>query len=261
MARFLTLASGSSGNCAFLGTARRGILIDAGISATAILRSLQEQQIPPEAVQAIFITHEHSDHIKGLNVLVKRLNVPVLGTPGTIRALCSQPLPASARLTELRGPVEVGELEVESFRLPHDSAECCGYRVTFPGGTRIGMATDMGYISPETARMLRGCELVCIESNYDLRMLEMGSYPYSLKLRVKGPNGHLSNGDCASFLPELIRSGTTRLVLGHLSKNNNHPQLARDTALRGLSSAGMTVGVDYILEVAPRDIPGRMMIL
>ena len=156
---------------------------------------------------------------------------------------------------------QVGALEIESFDTPHDSVHSLGYRISTPDGRRLTVATDLGYISDPVRERLTGSDLVLIESNYDQRMLSVSDYPYQLKKRIASNIGHLSNEDCSGELSRLVRTGTTRLVLGHLSQNNNLPELAYQTAQCSLSMSGMQEGRDYLLQVASRSGPSEMVVL
>ncbi len=262
MARFFTLASGSSGNSAYVGSSEAGILVDAGISCRSILAGLDAQRVPLEQIQAIFITHEHIDHIRGLKVLMKRLQVPLFASEPVLEFLAANDaVPAGTRLEPINGEsVPVAGMRVSSFRTSHDSIHSLGFRIETADDRRIGICTDLGFVSDEVRRNLSGCDLVLLESNYEPAMLMNGRYPYYLKKRIAGQKGHLSNEDCAAFLPELVRTGTSRIVLAHLSKENNHPDLAYQTAFSGLCNSRMAMGEDYILSVAKRSEPGECLI-
>lgn len=252
MLRYCALFSGSSGNCTYIGTAEAGVLVDAGVSAKRITEALQRRDIDPSSIKAVLVTHEHSDHIAGLRVLCKRFHWPVLASVGTLDALTEgDKLPADQRMYVLSPGKSVGiyGLRVTPFSTPHDSRECLGYRIE-GAGRALALATDIGYMTEEIRRALSGCGLVHIESNHDPEMLRAGPYPYYLQERVLGQGGHLSNAACAAVLPELISGGTTRLVLAHLSRQNNTPQLALSTADAALERAGVAVGRDCLLEVA-----------
>ena len=253
MARFCPLFSGSSGNCTYVGTPEGGILIDAGVSAKRIETALWDRGIAMESIRGIFVTHEHSDHTAGLRVLQKRYHMPIYASPGTRSGLVGGgALPEDADCRTMGDAVELAGMLVTSFRTPHDSRESTGYRVSTSDGRRLAVATDMGHMTDEVRGALCGCDLVLIESNHDIRMLENGPYPYVLKRRILAATGHLSNDACSCELPNLIRQGTTRLFLAHLSKDNNSPELAYITAQTALIEAGMTEDVDFILRVAPR---------
>ena len=263
MVKFCSLYSGSSGNSAYVGSAEGGVLVDAGASCKAILTALAQREIPLKAIGGILITHEHVDHIKGLKVLLKKLPIPVFGPEKSMEYLAQNDLvPPGADLNPLPSlGFDLGELYIEHFETSHDSLGSAGYRIYTPDERKIGIATDLGYVSQEVHAGISGCDLVLLESNYDEGMLITSPYPYSLKRRIKGNMGHLSNDFCACEAKELVKTGTTRVVLGHLSKENNLPQLAYETIRGTLEEAGCRLGEDYLLSVAPRCDPGEMMIL
>ncbi|MBR5540728.1 MAG: MBL fold metallo-hydrolase [Clostridia bacterium] len=250
MARFCPLFSGSSGNCLYIGTSTAGILIDAGVSARRIEQALCTRDIDPATIRAVFVTHEHTDHITGLRVLQKRYHMPIYASVGTCEGI-EEAAACDSCCTAMTDIVELDEFAVTAFPTSHDSRESTGFRITLRDGRNVGVATDLGIITPTVREQLRGCDLVHIESNHDVRMLENGPYPYVLKRRILSATGHLSNEACAKELPELIRHGTTRVFLGHLSRENNMPTLADATADATLQTCGMTRNIDYLLQVAP----------
>jgi len=263
MARFFTIASGSSGNSAYIGNSDAGILVDAGISCKGIVTGLCRHDIPLEQVKAIFITHEHIDHIRGLKVLLKKRMVPVFASAQVLDFLLANDcVPPAAQLEAIDGgAVCVAGMEIASFRTSHDSVHSLGYRIHTADDRLIGISTDLGFVSDAVKNGICGCDLVLMESNYEPNMLMNGAYPYYLKKRIAGQQGHLSNEDCAALLPELVQTGTTRIVLAHLSKENNIPDLAYQTSLNGLTAAQMVEGDDFILTVAKRSEAGEMMVL
>ena len=252
MLRYCSLFSGSSGNCTYVGTADGGILLDVGVSARRIEKALRQRDIDPASIRAVFVTHEHSDHVAGLQVLCKRFDWPVLASEGTLDALAEGGRLDNSRRVFLMEPgqaVSVAGMQVTSFASPHDSRQCFGYRVD--GADRsMAVATDMGYMPDNVLEAIGGCQLVHIESNHDPEMLRNGPYPYYLQQRILGQGGHLSNQACAAVLPGLVEAGATRLVLAHLSGHNNTPALAQACATQGLAQADVAVGRDCLLTVA-----------
>lgn len=252
MARFCPLFSGSSGNCTYVATGEGGVLIDAGVSARRIERALSDREIDPQSIRAVFVTHEHSDHVAGLRVLCKRYGFPVYATAGTLAAIEEMgALPPGVRggVMPKEGIPAAGML-ITAFATPHDSRESCGYILTLGDGRRVAVATDIGRMTDTIARELRRCDLVQIEANHDVRMLQCGPYPYALKQRILGDRGHLSNEACGAALPELARGGVTQFVLAHLSRENNTPPLAYLTAKTALEQQGFLENRDFRLRVA-----------
>lgn len=251
MARFCSLFSSSSGNSTFIGSSKTGILIDAGVSAKRMKEALLSREIDPSELGGIFITHEHSDHIKGVRILCTNYNIPLYATQGTLSYLEENDVINGKfpfEVIDEKG-VEIGDIVVKPFKTSHDSRESCGYTVDLPHGQRAAIATDLGKITSEVERAITGCEFVMLESNHDISMLQAGPYPYYLKRRILSDRGHLSNEACAEQAKKLIKSGTSRLFLGHLSAENNFPDLAFQTTLSALSEMGAVNERDYILKV------------
>jgi phosphoribosyl 1,2-cyclic phosphodiesterase len=241
--RLYPLFSSSKGNCYYLGTKQAGVLIDAGGSARRITAALSANGLETSAVKAIFITHEHSDHMKALAVLLKKLPVPVFATPGTASML--RHLPAEIHgFSERVFIKEIGG-EAAVIKTSHDSAEPCGYRFDFSDSS-VSFLTDSGIITDDFSKAFSS-ETVVLESNYDPFSLAHGDYPPYLKARIAGRFGHLSNEVSAAFAAELIKRGTKNILLGHISENNNTPELARAAFLAGTS--GFTEGKDYFLKI------------
>ena len=255
MAKFFTIASGSSGNSSFVGASGEGILIYFGISSRAVTTALKNRGIDPDSLAGILITHEHIDHVRGLSVFLSHHNVPLFASEAVLRYLSSNGLvPFNAVLNKIdeHGQI-IGNMLIKPFKTSHDSVGSLGYSIITPDEHRITVCTDTGYITEEAREHLLGSRIALIEANYDNGMLDFGPYPYHLKRRIKGPQGHLSNTDCAAFLPELIKSGTTHIILGHLSKENNTPDVALQTCVSELSLAGFKRDKDYLIFAAPRN--------
>lgn len=253
MPRLCPLFSGSSGNSYYIGSATDGILIDAGRSAKQIENALKENELDIKNVKAIFVTHEHTDHIQGLRVLASRHKIKVYSSAGTISALQEKSLineKVDISPVTLDG-IEAAGMNIVPFRISHDCREGYGYVVESSDGRKTAFATDTGYISKTMKDSLYGCDTVVIESNHDVRMLESGYYPYILKRRILSDIGHLSNDSCAAILTELVKNGTTRFLLAHLSRENNIPNLALQTSLSVLQSNGMKQNNDFMISVVP----------
>lgn len=260
--RLFTLYSGSEGNAAYLETPGARILIDAGKCTRTLIASLREVGVSPDELDAIFITHEHRDHIAALEVLTKRHPIPVhmlLKSAELFRA--TQPEALCSCLVLHKQPnfaVTVGDVTVHAFPTMHDSRASVGYRFDL-SGVSVGYATDTGCVTEEMETMLCGCETVVLESNHDEELLMSGPYPYELKLRIKSRRGHLCNRDAAALAVRLAESGTRHFLLAHLSEINNYPDIAYDETASALAGTGATVAVaapDHVTAAVGRaDLP------
>lgn len=251
MARFCSLFSSSSGNSTFISSASTSILVDAGVSAKRMVKALTDREIDPKTIGGIFITHEHIDHVNAVRILATNNGIPVYATESTLEALeesgvLNGKFPVNVMPEE---GVAVGDLFIKSFKTPHDSRESCGYTVTLPDGQKAAIATDIGHMTEVIMQNLKGSGLVMLESNHDEGMLRNGPYPYYLKRRILSDVGHLSNNACAEAVTELLKSGTVRFFLGHLSRDNNFPALAYETSASALKTIGAVEGRDFFLEV------------
>jgi phosphoribosyl 1,2-cyclic phosphodiesterase len=260
MAKFCAMFSGSSGNCTFVSSGGSSLLIDAGVSARAICTALESIGSNIKEINAIFITHEHIDHIRGLKTLLSKYSIPVFANLGTINGILeSLPLKSECfNVLKTGDCVDINGLKVSSFGTSHDSQESVGFRIHTYDGARIAVATDLGFVSDTVMGCLSDCNIVMIESNHDVGMLQNGKYPYYLKRRIMSKTGHLSNEECAGVLPELCRSGSKHFVLAHLSHDNNFPELALETALTSMKMSGIA-SEDYQIEVAPRSGPENVL--
>lgn len=247
-----TLASGSSGNCTLVQSGSAAILIDAGISTKRIVTSLAQLGLSPEQLSGILITHEHSDHIGGLNTFIKHYDVPILA-PRTVANHLSWAIAGVDDYLTVLVPGDeyaLADFGVTPFHTPHDTPESVGYRIESDGAV-FGMCTDLGHVTDEVLAALRGTDAAVIESNHDLEMLRTGPYPVPLKRRILSDSGHLSNDAAADLAVTLAEGGTRQLVLGHLSRQNNLPPLARKCTAQALAGAGADLGGDVSLAVAP----------
>lgn len=256
MFTFCTLFSGSSGNCCYLGTERGGLLIDCGMSGSQTLGAMAQAGIDPASVRAILITHDHSDHTKGAGILSRRLGAPIYATRGTWQGMekAVGELPKSHRVVIDAGEsFFLGDIEAYPFPTPHDAIEPVGYRF-FIRGHGVAVATDLGYFSQGVFEAVSGAEVVLLESNHDPELLKKNpNYPQMLKTRILGKKGHLSNEACGEAAVRLLETGTRHVLLGHLSRDNNTPELAYRMAHAALTGAGAVVGEDVTLNVAARD--------
>ena len=251
-----TLYSGSSGNCVYVKTPDTEILFDAGVSARAGEKGLNEIQSSLSNIRAIFVTHEHSDHTKGLEVISKKHHIPTHMITASARALIRNPEASLLKDLYLHPSVfsvTFGNTTVRAFPTPHDSVASVGYTVEYKENEeteKFGLATDIGHITSDLTTSLLGASAVVIEANHDVNMLFSGPYPYHLKLRIRSDQGHLSNDDCAKFVKFLAANGTHHFVLAHLSKENNFAPIAESTVRSALSEFK-----DICLAVAAPDKP------
>ncbi len=261
MAFAYSLCSSSKGNSTYIGDEKNGILVDAGLSLRSFKQKMDFRGIDYSAVKGIFITHEHTDHIKGLKTIGKLLNVPIYSSRKTIEHMIKNDmLPQGGKAIELNKKVaDMGDMGVTSFTTPHDSVHSLGFRMQFNDGKVAVVCTDLGCITDEVSQSIMGSNFILLESNYDDQMLKMGAYPPFLKHRISSTVGHLSNVDCAKTLVDLLHSGTTKFMLGHLSEQNNLPQLAMKSALDELIKTGSELNRDYILSVASAQCTGDVV--
>ncbi len=258
-----SLASGSSGNSIYYQSASTKILIDCGISAKRIKAGLATFDVSANDLTAILITHEHSDHVCGLEVLARHFHLPIYMSAGTYREWSSRVPTAythDVRLIESGDQIQIADVEVQAFATPHDAAEPLGFRVN-DGKTSISVFTDLGVVTPELISAVSGSNMVYVESNYDENMLWAGPYPWPLKQRIAGEFGHLSNEDAAAVIAELLALGSEEFILSHLSAENNMPSLADLTVQQMLLAKNIHVGKDLRLRLAPRHEPGPLVYL
>lgn len=259
MLRVVPFCSSSKGNSVYIGDSYSGVLVDAGCSYRQLRYYMESNGIDTEAVKAVLITHEHSDHIKGLLQLTKQTGIPVFASKGTAREIIAKN--HISRNSDLYDISELGRVQtdfnIQSFPTSHDSAESVGY--TFEcESLKIGYCTDTGKITDSIRESLRGADYVFLESNYEPALLRANiKYPFYIKNRIASDLGHLSNNDCAAFLRDLVSTGTTRIMLGHLSDENNTSEHALYTVAETLSASGMKCGADYVLRIAPSSCVGK----
>lgn len=261
MIKFCSLFSGSSGNAIFFRTEKTKILIDAGLSGKKIAQGLASICESPSELNAILISHEHIDHIKGAGILSRRYNIPIYANRGTWESMDGLIGPVAVDNTgffDTGIEFEIGDVCIKSFPIPHDAAEPVGFNL-FAGNKKVTIATDIGHINTVLMNCLEMSELILLESNHDTEMLKVGSYPWSLKKRISGGMGHLSNDMAGKVICRLAEKGTRRFMLGHLSRENNFPELAYQTVYNALCESKMEVGRDILLEVAARDRAGRVV--
>ena len=243
MANYISLYSGSSGNCSVIEENGKFILIDIGKSARITTNAIKDIGLDLKNLQGVLISHEHSDHINGLKVFLKKLNVPVYSSAATLDYLAGNDLvPSHIQLEDMTfAGHNIGDFFVKGFETPHDSIACMGFDIHTKSGTRMTMATDLGFVTNDILYHFCGTDLAVLESNYDEMMLrENENYPYYLKTRIASDRGHLSNSQFSNAAIKIIESGVKKLHLCHLSNNNNTPS----TALSQLAVTAMANGID-----------------
>ena len=240
------MSSGSRGNCIYLESFSAKIIIDSGLSVKELKRRLNSIDREPEELDAVFLTHEHSDHIDGVGPLIRKHEIPLFATKGTFEAgekVGRIPIFNPIRAGEV---VHLGDLEIEPYSTSHDARESVAYVIRCQN-RKLGHATDLGMITHETCEKLKDSHVLLVESNHDVEMLDVGPYPWPVKQRIKSPLGHLSNEACGDLLSTISHEDLKQVVLMHLSQTNNHSEIARITALQALG------GRNVILDLARQD--------
>lgn len=262
--RLVSIASGSSGNCVYVGSENTHILVDAGISNKRIELGLNEIGLKGSELNGIVITHEHSDHTKGLGVLARKHGVPIYGTKETLEEIKGKKYLGEYPLELLR-PIQpdvdflIGNLEVKPFRIDHDAVNPVAYRIQCDKKS-VAVATDMGHYDQYIIDHLQGLDALLVESNHDVNMLEAGPYPYYLKRRILGEHGHLSNENAGRLLNYILHDNLKKILLGHLSKENNYEQLAYETVKLEINQGGSRYKAsDFSIAVAGRDLMSEII--
>jgi phosphoribosyl 1,2-cyclic phosphodiesterase len=255
--RAVVLASGSAGNVLLLESGATRILVDAGLSAEAIERGLSELGVDPLRLTAILLTHEHDDHARAAGPLSRAFGIPVMANPATVAAAGASLAGAAVTPFDTARPFQVGAFEATAFPISHDAADPVGFAFRV-GAHRVAVATDLGSADGTLDAYLAGADLVILESNYDLRLLNVSAYPWFLKNRILGPKGHLSNDDAARALARTAGGRTRTVCLVHLSEVNNLRALARDTALAAI--AQRRGQADQVLAVPPNGRAGAIVL-
>ncbi|MCA0385550.1 MAG: MBL fold metallo-hydrolase [Firmicutes bacterium] len=258
---FCSLASGSSGNCQYVESQTTRLLVDAGMSGKYIKSSLESIDVNIASINGILLTHEHADHISGLGVLMRRYKIPLHVTHKTWEAVRLKVGEVDETLLfryEDMDDITIGDIRIRGTRITHDAVDPLCY--TFEhGGSKVGIATDLGAISDEVVERFKDCDLLMIESNHDIEMLKVGPYPLYLKRRILSEFGHLSNEDAGYIAKEIIQFGRAKnILLAHLSKENNFPDLAYETVRGILENEDILVGRDINLDLTYRDKVGKL---
>ncbi len=262
--RFESIASGSSGNCIYVGSESTHILVDAGISRKRTMDALAQRELSLQDMDGIFITHEHSDHISGLPMIAKKADMPFYATEGTIEAIRKMakfegidperfiPVRADEKLT-------IKDLTINPMKISHDAADPVGYRIN-NGNKKVCVCTDLGCYNDYTVECLKDSDVLLLEANHDVRMLQAGPYPYMLKQRILGNRGHLSNVSSGQLLSRILNDHMKAIYLGHLSHENNHPDVAYETVRVELMFAENDYDADDIpIRVADRKNPSGLL--
>ena len=260
MLKFCSLYSGSSGNSSYVETENTKILIDCGVSCKKVEEALHSMNVEPTSIDGIIITHEHSDHVQGLGTFSKKFDVPIFANQETLDSMPSQTAKIAdknIKKFKVADKFEIGDIEINPFSIPHDAANPCGFNI-FKDNKKISIATDIGNMDAKTIKNLEESIFVLLEANYDPNILRYSPYPRHLKLRIAGPKGHLPNEDSGKTISHLVKSGLQGAMLGHLSKENNFPELAYKTVVEELI-ANSQDEKNINLSVASRTEPSKLI--
>ena len=261
MLNFCSLYSGSSGNSLFVETQNTKLLIDAGVSSKKIEKALEDLEIEPSSLDGILITHEHSDHVQGLGTFSKKFDLPVFVNQETLDAMPKQKDKISSnniKTFKIADKFSIGDLDIKPFSIPHDAANPCGFNI-WNKGKKLSIATDIGHMTNDILKQLEESLFVMLEANYDPEVLRCSSYPFSLKSRIAGPIGHLSNEVAGKTISYLLKSGLKSAMLGHLSKESNFPELAYQTVVDELIGNSYFEDNSIGLSVASRDTHSELV--
>lgn len=255
--RVCNLSSGSKGNCTYVECENARILIDIGVNAKYVVETLNEMGVAPESINAILITHEHSDHIKGIMTFAKKYQTKIMCAEILKDVLITQLIGCEHLINTYSNVFEIYDVQIIPFPLSHDSSACFGYKIV-DGDASVSVVTDLGYCPDSVFKIIKSSALVYLEANYDPEMLFACNYPPFLKKRIMSNRGHLSNSDCAVVAEKLAYSGTRQIVLSHISENSNTQFLAYTTVKNYLESKGVIVGQNIRLDVASQNVRGTI---
>ena len=260
MLNFCSLYSGSSGNCLFVETESTKILVDCGTSLKKVVEGLSQIDKNIGDIDAILVTHEHSDHVQSLGNASKKYDIPVYVNFETLEAMPKQKDKISLynqKIIEIGKEFTIGDLAINSFSIPHDAANPCGFNI-YNNKSKLTIATDIGHMDNKLINNLKESSFILLESNYDPEILKCSNYPYLLKQRISGPNGHLSNSTAGKTISELIKTDLKEVMLGHLSKENNFPELAYQTVIEELEKNNVDLN-EIRVSVANRYNPSKVI--
>jgi phosphoribosyl 1,2-cyclic phosphodiesterase len=257
MFKFCNLYSGSSGNSSFIKTTNTKILVDCGTSVKKINEALESIDESLENIDGILITHEHSDHIKGLATLCKKYDIPIYANKKTLSEIQKNIEVKNYKIFKTNENFEINDLQIHSFAIPHDAADPVGFTISTKT-KKISIATDIGHMENKILKNLDGSNFVLLESNYEPDMLKSSRYPYLLKKRIMGPDGHLSNEDASLTVKALVSGGLKNVMLGHLSQENNFPELAYQTTINELITSNIDTK-KLSVTIADRSHPNKII--
>lgn len=257
MARFCPLASGSSGNSTYIKSGNSAVLIDAGISYKAMCERVAAAGGDIERIAGVAVTHTHGDHINGIKTLLSKTKAPLFATQPTVETLKAKGMiPAGTKIILCEeGDAEFGDIYIKSFKTSHDAEGSCGFRVDTKEGS-CAVCTDLGVVTDTVRRAIAGCDVLLFEFNHDIDLLRRGPYPPHLKIRILSDLGHLSNTSAAAEIPFILASGTKQIILGHLSRQNNTPDIALAAARNAAELCGAKAGEDFLLLAAAPEMSG-----
>ncbi|NLO82179.1 MAG: MBL fold metallo-hydrolase [Clostridiales bacterium] len=253
--KICSLSSGSSGNATYIGSDRANILVDAGLPAKYIIKALNDINVSPCELDAILVSHEHTDHIKGIGALSRRFDIPIYANEPTwtsMRSKLGNIKSKNMRIFYTDMDFYIKDINVQAFAIPHDAAEPVGFCFYY-GNKKISITTDLGHTNNSITKTVMDSDLILLEANHDLQMLRDGSYPWPLKRRIMGKYGHLSNEQAGLALVEMLKGKIAYVLLAHLSEENNFPQLAYDTVINILKSKGIRPGKDVVIDMTYRE--------
>lgn len=262
--RFESIASGSSGNCIYVGSDTTHLLLDVGISRKRTVEALGDLDLDLRDIDGIFITHEHTDHISGLPMIAKKTDIPIYATRGTIWAIRQMSKFSEidpARFVPIRADekITIKDIQIDPMKISHDAVEPVGYRIYY-GRKKACVCTDLGCFNDYTVECLKNSDVLLLESNHDVNMLQVGRYPYPLKRRILGDHGHLSNVSSGQLLSRVLNDHMKGIFLGHLSKENNLPELAFETVRVEILSSDTGYSPEKLpIYVARRDKPSALV--
>jgi len=257
---FCPLYSGSSGNSIFVASQNTKILVDVGMPGKSIESALKHINQDPSGIDGIFITHEHSDHIKGAGIISRRYDIPIYANENTWEAMKTKL--GNIKENNIRiisnNSVDIMDMHIINYNISHDAAAPIGYAI-YSGNKKACIATDLGYFSDVVKNIIKDADVILLESNHDVEMVKFGPYPYPLKRRILSDVGHLSNDACGQAIVEIMNDKQKQIILGHLSKTNNYPDLAYQTVFNILKENHIEIGRDISLKLARRDMPSDVV--